>query len=249
MTATATKAAEALADGGMTPASKAPGRADLDGLERDAESKLAECEGHEARLALDALTDPKLAEELRGVQRERAAAEGQLRQAKMAREEIARREKQRGRDAAQAVRLAALREAQELQARKRAAAKAADTHARAYAKALADFASASGALKSALSRARQRPPADFPGDPERGLRLAMTDAGVPRGIIDFAGMTLRIPAKSLADSVAPIPGEDGKDLEEIARRSAPPEPPEMPDVPAGIPAPEVLLPGVTRVKL
>ncbi len=73
-----------------------------DTIQAEAQARIAELEPRERELALDALGDPKLAEELRELQAQRAEAEGRIRQAILAREEIARREREAQDDAERA---------------------------------------------------------------------------------------------------------------------------------------------------
>jgi hypothetical protein len=102
---------------------------DLDALEADARQKIEDAEDAEARLSLDALSDPEVANALRDVRSERNAAQDQLRQIALARGESDRRTEVAEREAEAKAKAKALREAKALDATLLATARKYDTAA------------------------------------------------------------------------------------------------------------------------
>jgi hypothetical protein len=176
-----------------------PEEDELDVLEADARGKVEGAEAAEGRLSLDALGDPAMAEELRSVQSERASAEKVLRQV-----DLARGERQRRGDAAQAKReadqqAAAKREADKLTKQLHAKAPKVDAAAIAYASEVAGYADLWRQRREALIAAGIVPWGSG-GDPSgaltSGLHRALVDADVWR-LIDF---TISVPGRPLADN-------------------------------------------------
>jgi hypothetical protein len=180
---------------------------DLDKLEQDAHARIADCEQEEQRLALDALSDPTLAEELQGVQRKRADAEGQARQAQMARDEIGRREARAIEAAEQARRDEALADARVLEDERRAAAKAVDEAGAAYVKAIDAWADVRVRQEAALGRAHQRALKPTGDAVERALLRNMLDVGLPRGLLTIEGINTRPAPLAETDPGQPVGDE------------------------------------------
>jgi hypothetical protein len=171
----------------MATATHTPTQEALDELEREAQAKIRECEQEEQRLALDALSDPALAKELHSVQRKRADAEGEARQAQMAREEIARREAQAEAEADEAARDAALLEARELQVSRERAAAMVDKGAALLAEGLAVYAEVRERQTFALIRAGRNQLKAGESAVQQAVVRALHDHDVPPGLIDWQG--------------------------------------------------------------
>jgi hypothetical protein len=194
----------------MTPTAtpQIPDQARLVQLEHDAQETIARCEKREAALALDALTDETLAEELRGAQTERAQAEADLRQAALAREELERRQSATAREAEQRKRARALEKARKLQVEIEKQAAAADESLLAAMTALKALADAQTAQEYELREAGGRALRMLPGAPMAALVCAMHQADLPRGMIELPTGAARRP-QPLAQSIPqPALGEE-----------------------------------------
>jgi hypothetical protein len=184
-----------------------PNLGELARLESDARRRITDAEAAEARLALDALGDSALEQELHDAQSDRRAAEDQLRQVELAREEVARREQQAEAEAEQARKQKELDRARKLQADVRKAAEQVDATAAALAAALAAYSAVSRDLEATLGRADENYIRPLQSAPEGALVYALRQAGVPQGMVDFAGVNAR-PDK-LANSIPKQPGDLG----------------------------------------
>lgn len=182
---------------------------DLDQLEADAQARIAELDEQESRLALDALNDGALAQELRDVQSERAAAEGQLRQASKAREEVARREAQAAAEATEEARQKADREARRLQGPREQAAADWDAACAVLAEAGTRHARILIEQQQQLVKAgrKQLYPADSAYT--AAMVCAMLAEDTPRGVLEFAGINPKAVALTESDPkpVEPLPAK------------------------------------------
>jgi hypothetical protein len=129
---------------------------DLDRLEQDAREKVRVAETVEAKLSLDALTDPACADELRDVRSERASAEAQLRQIEQAREEQGRREDEARERAEVERKQEAYDRARELQRDRESAGRRFDKAAAGLAQALAELHRIGGEQEALLATAGRR---------------------------------------------------------------------------------------------
>lgn len=160
-------------------------------METDARRRIGELEQEEARLALDALSDPQLAAELRDVQSERRAAEDTLRQAELARAEHERRAQQAAAEAEAARKGRELAQARKLAASYREDAAKVDEACAAYCRALKAFADDELDLQATLARGDEsfRRPAG--SAPTAALVYHMRAVGVPPSMIETQGINPR----------------------------------------------------------
>jgi len=175
----------------------------IDQLERDAREKIGGLEREEARLALDALNDDALGEELRDVQSQRASCEAQLRQAEMSRAEIARRQAEAAVDEEVKVRQGHLERARKVLPRLEAAAQAFDAKAAELMTALASYRTLDVALGGELAGAGVKYTKPYAEAPELALSVAMGRANmaggmrIPAWAVSFPTLAEAIPAHSL----------------------------------------------------
>jgi hypothetical protein len=157
---------------------------DLDRLDSDAQAQIPELEQQEARLALDALTNPAMAEELKMVQSRRASALAQRRQVAMAREERDRQEVDAQRQAEAKVREKAKAEADRCERELGTLAASVDAAASAYAAAVADYARVFAQREEALVAAglREWGRGSQPGGLGAALRFHLHAAGALRHV-------------------------------------------------------------------
>ncbi len=129
----------------------------IDAFEADAQAKIAELEQQEARLSLDAINDPAMAQELADVRSERTSAESAVRQAALARKQLEQLEQQAA-DEADTKRIAAARaEAEKLGRQLADEAESVDVAAAAYARAVADYGRTFQQRREAQQAAGDRP--------------------------------------------------------------------------------------------
>lgn len=153
----------------------------IDAVEHDARGRLAGLREKRQRLAPEALTDSDVAAEVKLLDDEIAAAERAAELAPLAREELARREREKVQDADGARREQARKQAAAAAKQRPALAAAVDAAAAAFAKALADFA------RHCDDHARQAQAAGMDASAlrfkpllaEKALRRAAADAGAP----------------------------------------------------------------------
>jgi chromosome segregation ATPase len=182
-----------------------PDVAQLDALESDARSRIGELEQEEGRLALDALSDDRLASELADVQSERRSAEDSLRQAALARAEIARRAQQ-AEDSAESDRVEReMAKARALALEYRECAAKVDAATESYCAALAELATVYRDLEMTTQRAGEK--ALRPADSAimASLVYYLRRAGVPGSFIQLGGIAPR--AQPLVDSLPRQPAE------------------------------------------
>ncbi len=162
---------------------------DLDALQTDAETRLAELLDQRQRLALDALTDAGVAAELRDVESEIAAAREALERVELARVENARREEEAQTAEQAEYRRECLDRARELQAERERAARSVDSGFTKAAHALRDWDRIATQQWQLLRSAGEEHPA-IAARPrswvvEEALRHALIEAKLPHGIINF----------------------------------------------------------------
>ncbi|HXW59240.1 MAG TPA: hypothetical protein VEJ23_07150 [Solirubrobacteraceae bacterium] len=156
---------------------------DLERLERDARARIGELERQERRLSLDALADPAMAEELKDVQSQRAAALAAIRQAELARDEREHREVQAREEAERARLRAHFARARELQVEIDRVIKTVDKRLAEAMTALREYVALATTQQQELSAAGERPPRTPPWMGNAVLAFAMQRADLPRGVI------------------------------------------------------------------
>lgn len=167
---------------------------DLDELQAEADSRLAELREQRQRLAPEALRTKTGATKLARVEAEIREAEQSLDRVQLARTETARREEQARADAVSERRTAALQRARELQTERQKAAKAVDTALRRFATTLASWDRITTEQEQTLRAAgwngeRAMQARARPWMVEAAIALALRDAGCPRGIVGLQSFT------------------------------------------------------------
>jgi hypothetical protein len=187
----------------------------LDALAAEARETIATLEPREAALSLDVLGDPSLAGELRDCQEQRGRAEGVVRQAALARQELERRAAERmlAEEAArtEAARLEALR----LQTERVAAAAEVDEGCAVLAQALTRYGEIVSRQTLPLVAAGRRQLHIEEGGTQRALFRALMDAGTPAGLVNWPG--------SHRMGAAPFAGLDPVPIYPDARETPAPE--------------------------
>jgi hypothetical protein len=176
----------------------------LDALAAEARETIATLEPREAALSLDVLADASLAGELRDCQEQRGRAEGVVRQAALARQELERREADRLL-AEEAARVEAARvEALELQAERAEAARAVDEGCAQLAQALSGYGDVVGRQTLLLVAAGRQQLHVAEGGVQRALFRAMLDAETPAGLVSWPGFHIMGAAPFAEQDPVPI---------------------------------------------
>jgi hypothetical protein len=172
----------------VTPTKPSP---DLDALEEDCTTRLAQLREQQARMSPESLIDPAVKAELVDVESSIDACTGELRRIELARSEIGHREQEVQEEAEQTAREQAQRRAAKLQARVVPSLKAIDEAMATVANALAAHERITGPLAQELRAGGDRRPRVGlePSRVQAALAWHLSRADVSRGLIELPPIT------------------------------------------------------------